>query len=373
MKKVIKVLIVLLIIVSIILLTYVYRFEIIKLIGNVNIKIEEDFGENISSILDNYIFEKNNETYSDEEIEKMLKSTETMINGEYVGKLDNYYYNQLDNYSKIIYKTILENLEELKNENYEITVPNVLSDIMKEQDGKDKINIAFQNAWSAFRLDHPEIFYINIENMYLTTKTTTFGKKVTYEFSLNSKEGNPNNKLNINKCENEIKEKEKLIIAEVEGYNNLAKILYVHNWIIDNADYDVNMNGSTNNNIYGLMIEKKAVCEGYAKAFKYLLDELNIPCVIVCGSVTDDDGNVERHAWNAVYIEGKWYAVDTTWDDPVIIGNGKLTNNLKYKYFLKGSEEIEKNHEQKGRLSDDLKEIEFKYPILSIENHKSKE
>ena len=132
------------------------------------------------------------------------------------------------------------------------------------------------------------------------------------------------------------------------------------------------MKNENNSNIYGLMIEKKAVCEGYAKAFKYLLDELNIPCVIICGDVTDEDGNIERHAWNEVYLEGKWYAVDTTWDDPIIIGSGKVTNNLKYKYFLKGSTEIGRNHEQNGRLSNDEKEIEFKYPELSKDDYKSK-
>ena len=373
MKKAIKILTVLLIIVFIIFLIYGYRFEIAKLIGDAEIKLGDNFEGKIANILNGSFLGYNEEVYTDEEIEQMLKSTETMVDGEYVGKLDNYYYNQLDNYAKVIYKTILDNVQELKNEEYEIKVPNILSDIMKESDGKDKINLAFQNAWSAFRLDHPETFYINVENIYLTTKTTTFGKKVTYEFSLNSKNNVKNSKSDIESYETEIKNKKNEIVSNINKYNNIAKILYVHNWIIDNTEYDVNMNGDNNSNIYGTIVEKQAVCEGYAKTFKYLLDELNIPCVIICGSVTDDNGNVERHAWNAVYIDKKWYAVDTTWDDPVIIGNGKLTNNLKYKYFLKGSKEIEKNHKQSGRLSDDVNEIEFNYPILSMIDYKVKQ
>ena len=370
MKKKIKRLIVFFITISIFFLIYSYRSEIANLIGNVDIKLSDNFEENINIIFNVFLREDNEEVYTDEEIKQMLKSTEPMIDGEYVGKLDNYYYNQLDTYAKVIYKTIIDNAEELKQEDYEIKVPNVLSNIMKETDGKEKINLAFQNAWSAFRLDHPEIFYIDVENIYLTTKTTTLGKKVTYEFSLNSKKYEKTIKTNADSYESEIKKQKDQIIANTSKYNNLAKVLYVHNWIIENAEYDVSMNGTNNNNIYGVMIEKKAVCEGYAKTFKYLLDELNIPCVIICGNVTDDDGNVERHAWNAVYLEGKWYGIDTTWDDPIIIGNGNLTNNLKYKYYLKGSTEIEKNHEQNGRLSDDVNEIEFKYPELSRENYK---
>lgn len=373
MKKAIKKLIIFFIMVLIIVFIYSYRLEIAKLIGNMDIKLgNSNFEENINIILNGSFVGNNEEIYTDEEIEQMLKSSEPIIDGEYIGKLDNYYYNQLDTYAKVLYKAILDNADELKKEDYEIKVSNVLSNIMKEADGKDKINLAFQNAWSAFRLDHPEIFYINVENIYLTTKTTTYGKKVTYEFFLNSKKNGDTIKAYTDSYEKEIKEKKNQIISNTSKYNNLAKVLYIHNWIVDNAEYDVSMRSANNSNIYGLMIEKKAVCEGYAKAFKYLLDELNIPCVIICGMATDDDGNVERHAWNAVYLEGKWYAIDTTWDDPIIIGNGKLTNNLKYKYFLNGSTEISKNHEQNGRLSDDINEIEFKYPQLSNEDYKIK-
>ena len=337
MKKTIKKLIIFLIIVSIIFLIYSYRLEIAKLIGNIDINLSDNFEENINIILNGTFLGNNEEIYTDAEIEQMLKSSEPMVDGEYVGKLDNYYYNQLDTYAKVLYKTILDNADKLKNEDYEIKVSSVLSNIMKEADGKDKINLAFQNAWNALRLDHPEIFYINVENIYLTTKTTTYGKKATYEFFLNSKKDGTTVNTYANSYESEIKKKKDQIIPNTS-----------------------------------IMIEKKAVCEGYAKTFKYLLDELNIPCVIICGSVTDDDGNVERHAWNAVYLEGKWYAIDTTWDDPIIIGNGKLTNNLKYRYFLNGSTQIKKNHEQNGRLSDDVNEIEFKYPELSVDDYKIK-
>lgn len=50
---------------------------------------------------------------------------------------------------------------------------------------------------------------------------------------------------------------------------------------------------------------------------------MNIPCIIVIGKATNTKGQTENHAWNYVQINEKWYAVDCTWDDPVIVGNGK--------------------------------------------------
>ena len=60
-------------------------------------------------------------------------------------------------------------------------------------------------------------------------------------------------------------------------------------------------------------------------------------------------GNRESHAWNDVLIDGKWYAVDVTWDDPIIVGgNGRLTNDLRYNYFLKGSDTFYSSHTEDG-------------------------
>lgn len=70
------------------------------------------------------------------------------------------------------------------------------------------------------------------------------------------------------------------------------------------------------------------VCEGYAKAFKVICDQLGIPCVLIGGSVVQSTGT-EGHMWNGVQLNGKWYLVDVTWDD----GDA----GISYKYFLVGN------------------------------------
>ena len=127
-------------------------------------------------------------------------------------------------------------------------------------------------------------------------------------------------------------------------------------------------NGNNIYDIYGALVKNKCVCEGYAKAFKYLVDNMNIPCVMVIGKATNSNGTTENHAWNYVQINQNWYAVDCTWDDPVIIGNGKVGNETKYKYFLRGSSYINRDHISNGQFTDGGET--YQYPALSVTDYR---
>ena len=117
-----------------------------------------------------------------------------------------------------------------------------------------------------------------------------------------------------------------------------------------------------------VLMKKRAVCEGYANTFKYLMDELNIPCVIVFGNATNSSGETEAHAWNYVQLDnGQWYAIDTTWDDPIIYGGGTLTDDSKYKYFLVGTNSLSGNHEEDFDVSGTGQD--FRYPELANEDY----
>ena len=170
-----------------------------------------------------------------------------------------------------------------------------------------------------------------------------------------------NSKQEVELAIQEIQKLKSEIIKNTNG-NNYEKMLYIHNYIVENTTYDTS-NTPNKSNVYGCLINKKAICEGYARAYKYLLDELNIPCLLVSGEAVDEEGNIERHAWNYVYINNNWYAVDTTWDDPIIIGNGIITKSIKYKYFLKGKKTMNKDHKTIGQITKDG--FEFKYPELA--------
>ena len=159
-----------------------------------------------------------------------------------------------------------------------------------------------------------------------------------------------------------------LLESTISTNNTYEKVKKIHDWLVDNVEYDTTLNRIHAHNIYGTLVERNVVCEGYAKTFKYLLDEINIPCVIVTGTGTDDEGKTENHAWNYVRINNAWYAVDVTWDDPIIVGNGKLTSKHKYKYFLKGYNQFVNNHRANGVMSS--QGVEFMYPELCVDDYK---
>lgn len=64
---------------------------------------------------------------------------------------------------------------------------------------------------------------------------------------------------------------------------------------------------------------RKAVCEGYSQTFKKICDLLQIKCEVISGytkTFATEIGQLPlggRHAWNAVYINGQWKLIDTTW------------------------------------------------------------
>ena len=143
-------------------------------------------------------------------------------------------------------------------------------------------------------------------------------------------------------------------------------IKMVHDYLVDNIQYDTTISQQNIYNIYGALINGTAVCEGYARSFKYLMDELGIPCTLVIGEGTNSQGQTENHAWNYVQINGNWYAIDCTWDDPVST-TGYVSQNSKYRYFLKGSNEFSKDHTPSGQFTEGGKV--FNYPEISREDY----
>lgn len=286
--------------------------------------------------------------------------------------INKYFYNQLDNYSKIIYNAIETNKENMKTGTYEINLGTEFSEVLSKENGEELLGEYYQAAIDSYAYDNPDVFYIEFTKLYLNIETTTRGNRKTYKVFLNS--GNNTNYLTsefsskerIEAGLNEIKNIKSYIIANKKS-DTYQNIKLVHDYLIDNTEYEQTISQPNIYDLYGALIKKKCVCEGYAKAFKYLMDSLDIPCVIISGKGTNSEGNTENHAWNYIQINEIWYAVDCTWDDPILIGSGYLSNSLKYKYFLKGENEFNSTHIPEGQFTDGGKI--FQYPNLSQTNY----
>lgn len=112
------------------------------------------------------------------------------------------------------------------------------------------------------------------------------------------------------------------------------KLLVFHDYLVLNSTFkESDGAGSFNQTIYnafanGTSKQGNIQCSGYAKAMQYLCDKAGIECMVITG--TTEQG--VTHAWNKVKVDGEWYNLDTTWDDPIL--SVPKEKYLRYNYFL---------------------------------------
>lgn len=120
-----------------------------------------------------------------------------------------------------------------------------------------------------------------------------------------------------------------------DDMSDYEKELAIHDWIVDWADYDKEAYNNSpkakpdpdNDNPYGVIFQKKAICSGYTSTFQLFMDLLGIECISVKGVYQNTSG---EHAWNMVRLDREWYCVDVTWDDP---SGGIQSTSTKHQYF----------------------------------------
>lgn len=314
----------------------------------------------------------------DEEVSYSITSLESagttiiQTNTEKEFKGNKYYYNQLGEYARIVYQAFENNIDNLKTGNYKIQFDHEFDELLKKDGGNEILNDEFQRAWDAFSYDRPDIFYLDPNKFSITVETSRRALRTTYNVYIscgnnkNYLEDGFSSKQQINEAISKVESFKKQFVVQMSAMNSdYEKIKALHDWIIDNVEYDISMKQTHKYNIYGALTERKVVCEGYAKLFKYILDDIGIECVLASGTAVNSEGNSERHMWNYVKLEGKWYAVDCTWDDPVVIGGGKVGKDIKYKYFLKGLE-FKNDHTDEPITQ---KSEALKYPKISEQDY----
>jgi transglutaminase-like putative cysteine protease len=121
------------------------------------------------------------------------------------------------------------------------------------------------------------------------------------------------------------------------------KEMLIHDWLVNNNRYNTpNTEAPESHMAYGALVTGKPVCQSYAEAAMLLCKAAGIPAVYVSGTGTNSDGVAGSHGWNCVQIQGEWYNLDVTWDDPTST-DGK--DYLKYDYFNITDEKLAKDHQ----------------------------
>lgn len=268
-------------------------------------------------------FNKENIKYKYYEYTMSKKYSSQVANEYYIE--DNF--NYVENYTDIGIK----NKEELINFIYYTLnsgIPHTERYIKKEYTNyQNDINILSSNNGKDFK----EIISLlnNFVHPYNSSNNININYGGKYKIGITINKAYTNEEINqINKVVDKVI-KEKIT-------NNMPpkeKIKIIHNYIIDNTQYDKlkyeDKNDKTykSNTAYGVLIEGYGTCNGYADAMAIFLDKLNIINYKISN---------EKHIWNLVYLDGSWYHLDLTWDDP--ISDININRDI---YFLITTEKLE--------------------------------
>ncbi|MBR1865578.1 MAG: hypothetical protein IJ801_03635, partial [Lachnospiraceae bacterium] len=181
------------------------------------------------------------------------------------------------------------------------------------------------DVFSAVINRHPEFYYVNTGLRWTYDEETNCVVNLIVTYSGYDRDA----------VEQELARTLELVEDDM---SDLEKVIFIHDYLCEDIEYayrdvpDHQLNEDVHN-LKGAVLDKYAVCDGYACAFLYYMQKLGIPCNIV----TND-----THAWNQVCLTGHWYMVDVTYDDPLWDYYG----NVSHIYLLNSAETFAgKDHE----------------------------
>ena len=223
-------------------------------------------------------------------------------------------------------------------------------------------NIARVGAWvsavvQAFDRDHGEIFWLSGSNRIFmpssqirfefngTDWKAVFEQKICMTLKSRSFDVREEEYREEAVLWDAITERDRAInriLTTVTGTTRQEQIRQINEWLTKhncyNTSYGLSDLGADARNCLGALDgrvgEQGPVCEGYARAFQVLCKALEIPCVLVDGEA-NNGSRTEGHMWNYVQMEnGKWYAVDVTWNDPGVAGVTEAVSGYEREDFL---------------------------------------
>lgn len=201
-----------------------------------------------------------------------------------------------------------------------------------------------QRVFCAVSLDHPEIIWLSWQ-LQVNSVTENWRQRLTsLEFTYTMTPDEARRRMHqVNLAAAPI-----LRQLDVPGLSDWEKVLRLHDLLIHRADYDQaerqrKVIRADNHSIYGTLVKRMAVCEGYAETMTYLLRQLGINCITCMGGEDWDSKkkHIRTHAWNCVTIGGDSMQIDATWDD---LGNHLGEMGVSRQYFGLTGREMELCH-----------------------------
>ncbi len=235
---------------------------------------------------------------------------------------ERYYYSVMSPEEKQAYRMIFDGL---KARSYHV---GVTVDLARNQ---------VQEIYLRVLYDNPLFFYVNQRVIRMTGEPGAYDLLPEYLYS--QKEI-----LQLTREVRNVVDKVALKARQMPNEFRLEK--YLHDSVVKSVAYDYDSLSKSDcfnaHSIIGCFLDRKAVCEGIAKAFKLLCNEFSMKCIVVLGKASPD-GDLSGdcyHAWNLVKIGDESYHVDPTWDNLY----DREIKHISYDYFNVTTEEILKDH-----------------------------
>lgn len=170
-------------------------------------------------------------------------------------------------------------------------------------------------------------FYSNLMSIECIQQMMAGSKRKTVQFTFEYRIG----RVKLTMMESEVNKKVEELghILFCNGMPNESKAFIAHNYLAKTVSYWLDENAkplekSYMQSAYGALINHKCVCQGYAEAYKRILDSQGIACEVICGKIR---GSAEYHAWNVVSFNNKdYYHIDVTWDS-------QEEGSARYRYY----------------------------------------
>ena len=235
--------------------------------------------------------------------------------------------------------------------------------------GQSNLGHALSTARDAFYMDYPDLFYVNFNNFALrvgsdnTVYITPGSRGTGYLLDAGADIGDM-----ISRYDAAL---HSIVTAATEsGSEHEAQVRAVHDalagmltYTLDDAER-LDAERPYIRTAYGI-VTGKGVCEAYSRAFKSAMDSLGIPCVLVEGAFRHSAEQIEAHMWACVELDGQWYGVDVTMDDPDT-GITDATGAVRAAYddyLLAGDVTMSAQHAASATMS--AANYEFAYPKLT--------
>ena len=194
---------------------------------------------------------------------------------------------------------------------------------------------AIQRAYESLLMDHPEYYWAD-SYTYVTSYVNNIisGHRVEFTYSMDAPR--------ISRRNDEITGALYSFVSEltVPDKSTYSTVRAVFDRLVDTCSYDeLNLDQS----LYSVMVSGSGVCASFSKAFEFIMQCLGIPCTVVYGHLTQQEGVLGTtlgHEWNCVNIDGSWYHVDVT----SALAVDKEDELSRYRFLCVTTNEIQKTH-----------------------------